>query len=93
MGALVVPRAAHSISTNAARLPHGEGLELRLSRTSVSDPQFGGNDEDADVMYIGFCKPQRATESQARESRIITPIQGREIVGLTILEASVRSGR
>ena len=50
-------------------------------------------DEDADVMYISFRKPQRATESRVREDGIVIRTRGKEVVGLTILEASVRSGR
>ena len=50
-------------------------------------------DEEADVMYISFRRPQRATESRMREDGIIIRARGKEVVGLTILEASARSAR
>ncbi len=50
-------------------------------------------DEEADVMYISFRRPQRAAESRVREDGIIIRTRGREVVGLTILEASSRSAR
>lgn len=50
-------------------------------------------DEEADVMYISFRRPQRATESRMREDGIIIRTCGKEIVGVTILEASARSAR
>ena len=50
-------------------------------------------DEEADVMYISFRRPQQATESRVREDGIIIRTRGREVVGLTILEASSRSAR
>ena len=50
-------------------------------------------DEEADVMYISFRRPQRASESKMREDGIIIRTRGKEVVGLTILEASARSAR
>ena len=50
-------------------------------------------DEEADVMYISFRRPQGATESRVREDGIILRTRGKEVVGLTILEASGRSAR
>jgi uncharacterized protein YuzE len=52
-----------------------------------------GYDEEADVMYISFRRPQQATESRVREDGIIIRTRGKEIVGLTITDASVRSAR
>lgn len=47
-------------------------------------------DPEADVLYIGFRKPQRATDSQLLEDGVIIRKAGKKIVGLTILNASAR---
>jgi uncharacterized protein YuzE len=47
-------------------------------------------DDGADVLYISFRKPQRATDSRMRDDGIIVHWRGKEIVGLTILDASER---
>ena len=47
-------------------------------------------DEEADMLYINFRKPQRATDSIMRDDGIIVRKDGNTIVGLTILEASHR---
>jgi uncharacterized protein YuzE len=47
-------------------------------------------DEEADVLYLSFRRPQKATDSQMREDGVIVHTRGKQIVGLTILEASTR---
>ena len=47
-------------------------------------------DEEADVLYLSFRKPQRATDSELRDDGIIVRTCGKDIVGLTILDASTR---
>jgi uncharacterized protein YuzE len=47
-------------------------------------------DKEADVLYMSFRKPQRATETVELEDDILVRKDGREIVGLTILNASSR---
>jgi uncharacterized protein YuzE len=47
-------------------------------------------DEEADVLYLSFRRPQHATDSETREDGIIVRRRGKEIVGLTILNASTR---
>ena len=47
-------------------------------------------DEEADVLYLSFQRPQRATDSELREDGIIVRKRGKAIVGLTILDASTR---
>jgi uncharacterized protein YuzE len=47
-------------------------------------------DAEADVLYISFRRPQHATDSELREAGIIVHRRGRQMVGLTILEASNR---
>jgi uncharacterized protein YuzE len=47
-------------------------------------------DKEADVPYMSFRKPQRATETVELGDDIMVRKDGREIVGLTILNASSR---
>jgi uncharacterized protein YuzE len=47
-------------------------------------------DAEADVLYLSFCKPQRATDSEMRDDGIIVHRRGKRVVGLTIQEASSR---
>ena len=47
-------------------------------------------DKKADVLYMSFRKPQRATETVELEDDILIRKDGKEIVGLTILNASRR---
>lgn len=45
-------------------------------------------DKEADVFYMSFRKPQRATETIEMDDDILVRKDGKEIVGLTILNAS-----
>jgi uncharacterized protein YuzE len=47
-------------------------------------------DEEADVLYVSFRRPQQATDSDIRDDDIIVHRRGKEVVGLTILDASTR---
>jgi len=47
-------------------------------------------DEEADVLYLSFKKPQRATDSEMRDDGIIVHRRGKEVVGLTIQDAATR---
>lgn len=47
-------------------------------------------DSDADVLYIAFQRPQRATDSELRDDGVIVHRRGNRIVGVTILDASKR---
>jgi uncharacterized protein YuzE len=47
-------------------------------------------DKEADVLYISFKRPQKATDSEMRENGILLRYKGDELVGLTVLEASKR---
>jgi uncharacterized protein YuzE len=47
-------------------------------------------DAEADVLYLSFCKPQRATDSEMRDDGIIVHRRGKKVVGLTIQDASTR---
>jgi uncharacterized protein YuzE len=48
-------------------------------------------DEEADVLYISFRKPQQADDSEM-EGDVIYHYRERELVGATILNAKARSG-
>ena len=45
-------------------------------------------DKEADVMYISFQRPQKATDSEMLDNGIIVRYKDDEVVGLTILDAS-----
>ena len=47
-------------------------------------------DEEADVLYLSFRRPQGARDSEIRDDGVIIRKRGKEIVGLTILDASKR---
>ncbi|MGB9699849.1 MAG: DUF2283 domain-containing protein [Thermodesulfobacteriota bacterium] len=44
-------------------------------------------DKAADVLYINFKKPQKATDAEMLKNGILIRHRGDEVVGLTILEA------
>ena len=45
-------------------------------------------DKEADVLYVSFRKPQRATETIELNDDILVRKDGKDIVGLTIMSAS-----
>ncbi len=45
-------------------------------------------DKEADVLYISFQKPQKATDTEMVSDDILLRKRNNEIVGLTILHAS-----
>ncbi len=47
-------------------------------------------DQEADVLYISFKRPQKATDSEMLEDGIILRYRDEELVGITVLEASKR---
>lgn len=47
-------------------------------------------DRDADVLYIGFKRPQKATNSEMLDNGILLRYKENELVGITVLEASKR---
>ena len=48
-------------------------------------------DREADVLYISFKRPQKATDTRTTEEGILLRYHGKELVGITVLEASTRS--
>ncbi|MDP4197954.1 MAG: DUF2283 domain-containing protein [Bacteroidota bacterium] len=47
-------------------------------------------DEEADVLYVNFEKPSRATDTELTEDDIILRYRDETLIGLTILHASKR---
>lgn len=47
-------------------------------------------DKPADVLYISFRRPQKATDSEMLKNGIILRYKGKELVGITVLDASKR---
>ena len=47
-------------------------------------------DKEADVLYMSFRKPQRATRTIEVEEDLLVRKAGRAIVGVTIMNASTR---
>lgn len=45
-------------------------------------------DEEADVLYISFERPQRATETETLDNGVLVRYRDEEIVGITVLNAS-----
>lgn len=60
---------------------------LKLSKQNI----WFDYDKEADVLYINYRKPQNATDSEMLENGVIVRYCGDEIVGLTILDASLRN--
>jgi len=48
-------------------------------------------DREADVLYISFRRPQQATDTQMTEEGILLRSRGKELVGITVLDASARA--
>jgi uncharacterized protein YuzE len=48
-------------------------------------------DKEADVLYISFRRPQRASDTQMTEDGLLLRYHGKELVGITVLEASTHA--
>ena len=48
------------------------------------------HDKDADVLYINFKKPSHADDSELTDDNVIIRYEKREIIGITVLNASKR---
>ena len=47
-------------------------------------------DEDADVLYISFDRPQKATDSIMSDDGVLLRYRDEQLVGVTILDVSRR---
>ena len=59
-------------------------------RQTPEDYLWVSYDREADVVYVNFKKPSRATDSELTDEDVILRYEGEELVGLTILHASQR---
>ena len=50
-------------------------------------------DREADVLYMSFRKPQRATKTIEADEDVLIRKDGRDIVGITIMNVSTRLER
>jgi uncharacterized protein YuzE len=48
-------------------------------------------DEEADVLYISFQRPQKATNTVATADGLLLRYRKQELVGITVLDASMRT--
>lgn len=47
-------------------------------------------DDEADVLYISFQRPQKATNTVTTDNGLLLRYRGKELVGITVLDASTR---
>jgi len=47
-------------------------------------------DSEADVLYLSFERPQRATDSEMLDNGILLRYRGPKLVGITVFDASKR---
>lgn len=47
-------------------------------------------DREADVLYISFRRPQKATDTQMTDDGILLRYRRQQLVGVTVLDASTR---
>lgn len=77
----------------ATKLRQDAFIKTCLSIASDIAPQkhmWVDYDKEADVLYLSFRKPQRATKTIERDDDILIRKDDNEIVGITILNASSR---
>ena len=48
-------------------------------------------DDEADVLYVSFERPQKATDTEMTEDGLLMRYRGEELVGITVLDASTRA--
>jgi len=48
-------------------------------------------DQEADVLYISFKRPQNATDSEMTDDGILLRYRNEQLVGMTVMDASTRS--
>ena len=73
--------------------PHDIARFLGVAPAVLSSPHrylWSSYDAEADVLYINFKKPARATDSELTDEDVIIRYEGDEVIGLTVLHASLR---
>lgn len=76
--------------------PHEIAAYLDLVPALLRSPHqyiWSSYDAEADVLYINFKKPARATDSELTDDDVIIRYEDDEVIGLTILHASKRKPR
>ena len=63
---------------------------IPAARKSASNCLWSSYYEQGDVLYISFDKPRPATDSELTADDIILRYDGEELIGITILHASMR---
>ncbi len=53
-------------------------------------PVWVDYDDEADVLYISFQRPQKATDTEMTDGGILLRYRGEQLVGITVLDASIR---
>jgi uncharacterized protein YuzE len=74
--------AARAVEDITAAVPHL--IRLPEGRAWID------YDREADVLYVSLKRPQRATDTVDRD-RILLRYRGKELVGITVLDASKRT--
>lgn len=72
-----------SIIDDALKLVH---LTLKMPQKKM----WIDYDEEADVLYISFKRPQKATDTEMTDDGILLRYKDGVLVGITILDASKR---
>jgi uncharacterized protein YuzE len=47
-------------------------------------------DQEADVLYISFARPQKATDTEMTDEGLLLRYRNRQLAGVTVLDASTR---
>lgn len=47
-------------------------------------------DQEADVLYMSFARPQKATETELTDEGLLLRFRHKQLVGVTVLDASTR---
>lgn len=69
-----------------------EDIQKALPYFLMHKTVWSSYDHEADVLYVHFKKPNYADNSEMTEDEIIIRYEKKEVVGLTILNASQRVG-
>lgn len=64
-----------------------QALQLRQKNIWLS------YDEEADVLYLNFKKPSHADDAELLDNDVIVRYEGQDIVGMTIMNASRKTGK
>ena len=66
------------------------GLSTEIMRMPIKH-MWVDYDKEADVLYVSFRKPQRSKKTVEVNEDILVRKDGKQIVGITILNASIKA--